>query len=163
MGFWYLAFLFFAKVLDNMLGTAKIILVQHNRCILAGVALGLSNFIYFNITKDIVAADGNAALIVVSVASGIGCCLAVELSNRLSKDRTHINVIMSDNKPEMCALRDFLALNHITNVANDSYTLDWNTQTITITAYAKTKQESRMIDSYLESRDSKFKRIVQKG
>ena len=42
----YLVILFFAKVLDNTLGTAKTILVQRNRCVLAGVALGLSNFIY---------------------------------------------------------------------------------------------------------------------
>lgn len=50
----YLVILFFAKVLDNTLGTAKTILVQRNRCVLAGVALGLSNFIYLSITKDIV-------------------------------------------------------------------------------------------------------------
>ena len=37
----YMFILFLAKVLDNTLNTAKTILVQRNRCLLAGVALGL--------------------------------------------------------------------------------------------------------------------------
>lgn len=97
----YLVILFFAKVLDNTLGTAKTILVQRNRCVLAGVALGLSNFIYLSITKDIVTSDSGLALATVSIASGVGCCLAVALSNRFSKDKTYVNVIMSDNLEAM--------------------------------------------------------------
>ena len=158
----YLVVLFLAKVLDNTLGTAKTILVQRNQCVLAGVALGLSNFIYLSITKDIVASDGSLALVIVSIASGVGCCLAVALSNRFSKDKTYVNVIMSDNKEAMQELRDFLADHHITNVANDSYTLDWSTKTITITAYAETKLESRLIDEYIKKSPLKFKRLIRK-
>ena len=98
----YLVILFFAKVLDNTLGTAKTILVQRNRCVLAGVALGLSNFIYLSITKDIVTSDSSLALATVSIASGVGCCLAVALSNRFSKDKTYVNVIMSDSAQVQC-------------------------------------------------------------
>lgn len=159
----YLAALFFAKVLDNTLGTAKTILVQRNRCVLAGVALGLSNFIYLSITKNIVTSDSSLTLVIVSIASGVGCCLGVTLSNHLSKDRTYVNVIMSDNKTAMQEFRDFLADHHITNVANDSYTLDWSTKTITITAYAETKAESKLIDEYIESSYLKFKRLVRKN
>lgn len=138
--FVHLAVLFIAKMLDNALGTAKTILVQRNRCVLAGIALTLSNYIYFCITKNIVTNDSDLAIIVVSIASGVGCCLAMLLNNHLSKDRTFVNVIMSDDKEAMHHFRDFLAEHHITNVATDSYTRDWNTRTITITAYAETKK-----------------------
>lgn len=158
----YFAVLFFAKVIDNMLGTAKTILVQRNRSILAGLSLGLSNFIYLSITKNIVSADGSLALVIVSVASGIGCCLAIMVSNRFSKDKTYVNVIMSDNIDAMMQFRDFLAEHHITNVASDSYTLDWSKKTITITAYADTKAESSLIDKYIEESNLKFKRVIQK-
>ena len=161
-GLFYFALLFFAKVVDNMLGTAKTILVQRNRCILAGLALGFSNFIYLCITKNIVTTDSDLALIVVSVASGVGCCLAVAVSNKLSRDKTHVNVIMSDNLEEMKKLRDFLARHHITNVAADSYTLDWSKKTITITAYAETKDQSRLIDEYIDGSELKFKRVISK-
>lgn len=158
----YFLILFIAKVLDNTLGTAKTILVQRNRCVLAGIALGLSNFIYLSITKNIVTADSSFALVVVSIASGVGCCLAVALSNRFSKEKTYVNVIMSDNKEAMQNLRDFLAEHHITNVASDSYTLDWNTKTITITAYAETKMQSKLIDEYVRDSSLKFKRLIRK-
>lgn len=159
----YMFILFLAKVLDNTLNTAKTILVQRNRCLLAGVALGLSNFIYLSITKDIVTSDSTLALVIVSIASGVGCCLAVALSNRFSKDRTYVNVILSDDKEAMKELRDFLAENHITNVATDSYTLDWSRKSISITAYAQTKAQSRLIDEYIERSLLKCKRVIRKN
>lgn len=58
--------------------------------------------------------------------------------------------------------RDFLANYHITNVATDSYTLDWSKKTITITAYAETKDQSRLIDEYIENSDLKCKRVISK-
>ena len=102
-------------------------------------------------------------MLIVSVAGGIGCSLACLVSERLSKDRTYVNVIMSDNLEAMKAFRDFLAEHHITNVATDTYTLDWNTKTITITAYPETKAESRLITGYIENSPLKFKRLVQPG
>ena len=138
----YMFILFLAKVLDNTLNTAKTILVQRNRCLLAGVAL---------------------ALVIVSIASGVGCCLAVALSNRFSKDRTYVNVILSDDKEAMKEFRDFLAENHITNVATDSYTLDWSRKSISITAYAQTKAQSRLIDEYIERSLLKCKRVIRKN
>lgn len=159
----YMFILFLAKVLDNTLNTAKTILVQRNRCLFAGVALGLSNFIYLSITKDIVTSDSTLALVIVSIASGVGCCLAVALSNRFSKDRTYVNVILSDDKEAMKEFRDFLAENHITNVATDSYTLDWSRKSISITAYAQTKAQSRLIDEYIEQSLLKCKRVIRKN
>ena len=159
----YMFILFLAKVLDNTLNTAKTILVQRNRCLLAGVALGLSNFIYLSITKDIVTSDSTLALVIVSIASGVGCCLAVTLSNRFSKDRTYVNVILSDDKEAMKEFRDFLAENHITNVATDSSPLDWSRKSISITAYAQTKVQSRLIDEYIERSLLKCKRVIRKN
>ena len=69
---------------------------------------------------------------------------------------------MSDNLAAMQSFRDFLAEHHITNVAADSYTLDWSQKTITITAYAETKEQSRLIDRYIGDSDLKFKRVVSK-
>ena len=113
----HMAVLFVGKMLDNMLSTAKTILIQRNRCVLASIALALSNYIYFIITKNIVTAESDLSIIVVSVASGVGCLMAMAISNRLSKERTFVNVIMSDDIVAMKQFRDFLAEHHITNVA----------------------------------------------
>ena len=53
----YLGALFLAKVLDNALSTTKTILIQRSRWVLAGIAVILSDFLYFWITKRIVSAD----------------------------------------------------------------------------------------------------------
>lgn len=159
----YFGSIFLAKVLDNGLSTTKTILIQRSRWLLAGIAVGISDFIYFWITKRVVSSDSMAAILVVSLAGGVGCALACLLSDNMSKDRTYVNVIMSDDLEAMMDFRDFLAKNHITNVASDSYTLDWDQKTITITAYAETKAESRLINKYIEESPLKFKRVIQKA
>lgn len=159
----YFGSIFFAKVIDNALNTTKTILIQRSRWLLAGIAVGISDFIYFWITKRVVSSDSMAAILVVSLAGGVGCALACLLSDKMSKDRTYVNVIMSDNLEAMMRFRDFLAKHHITNVASDSYTLDWDQKTITITAYAETKAESRLINKYIEESPLKFKRVIQKA
>ncbi len=158
----YFLTLFGAKVLDNMLSTAKTILIQRNRCLLAGLTVAISDFIYFLLIKNVLSADSPFAIAVVAVAGGIGCCIAVLLSNRLSRERTFVNVVMSDDRTAMQEFRDYLAQHHITNVACDSYTLDWDRKTITITAYTDTKAQNGLIDDYIERSDLKFKRRIQK-
>ena len=158
----YFTVLFLAKVFDNALSTAKTILIQRSRWLLAGVSVVLSDFIYFWLTKKVVAADNNWAILIVAIAGGVGCSIACLVSERLSKDRTYVNVIMSDNLEAMKAFRDFLAEHHITNVAADIYTLDWNKKTISITAYPETKAENHLITEYIENSPLKFKRVIQK-
>ena len=49
----YLGALFLAKVLDNALSTTKTILIQRSRWVLAGIAVILSDFLYFWNNKTI--------------------------------------------------------------------------------------------------------------
>ena len=159
----FFAILIVAKVIDNALSTAKTILIQRSRWIIAGVIVMLSDVIYFWVTKNIVSAESNLMIVIVSIAGGIGCSLACFMGERFSKSRTYVNVIMSDNLRAMQGLRDFLAEHHITNVASDSYTLDWNQKTITITAYPENKSEIRLIRDYIENSELKFKQVIRKA
>lgn len=158
----YLGVLFAAKVLDNALSTTKTIMIQRSRWILASLAMILSDFIYFWVTKRVVMADSNIAIVAVAVAGGVGCAIACLISAKLSKERTFVHVIMSDNLYAMKDLRDFLAAHHITNVAADTYALDWNKKTITITAYPETRAETKLISEYIDNSPLKFKRVIQK-
>jgi hypothetical protein len=100
------------------------------------------------------------SIVIVSIASGVGCCLAIMFNDKFSKDRTYVNVIMSDDKNSMMELRDFLAENKITNIISDSYDRNWE-KTLSITAYAETKEQSKLIDKYLQNHETKFKRFVE--
>ena len=151
-----LGLLFIAKMADNALSTVKTIMIQRNRSLLAGVAIALSSFLYFWITRSVVLADSMLTTLTVAVASGVGCFLVSGINNKLSKDRTYVNVVMSDDMAAMQDFRDYLAKHHITNVASDSYTL-------AVTAYAETKEQSRIINSYMENSDTKYKRVIHKA
>lgn len=157
-----LGILFVMKVLDNAISTAKTIFIQRNRWLLAATAVVVADFIYFWLTKRIVTSDSVWAIAAVAVGGGVGCALACLTGQKLSRDRMFVNIVMCDDREAMQEFRDFLAEHHITNVCCDSYTRDWNRKTITITAYAETRAESRLIDHYIENTSMKFKRITQK-
>ena len=154
--------MFLAKVVDNILNTTKAIFIQRNKAILAGISLSLSTFIGYYITKIVVRSDGLVPNIVASVAAGVGCIVAVSISNKLSKDRLYVNVLMCDNIYAMRELHDMLSKKHITNVVTDTYTKDFKSKTITITAYCETKEQSRILDEYIASMNKKLKRVIQK-
>ena len=154
--------MFLAKVVDNILNTTKAIFIQRNKAILAGISLALSTFIGYYITKIVVQSDGLVPNIVASVAAGVGCIVAVSISNKLSKDRLYVNVLMCDNIVAMQKLHNFLAEKHIINVVTDTYTKDFKSKTITITVYCETKEQSKILDEYIASMNKKLKRVIQK-
>ena len=154
--------MFLAKVVDNILNTTKAIFIQRNKAIFAGISLALSTFIGYYITKIVVQSDGLVPNIVASVAAGVGCIVAVSISNKLSKDRLYVNVLMCDNIVAMQKLHNFLAEKHITNVVTDTYTKDFKSKSITITVYCETKEQSRILDEYIASMNKKLKRVIQK-
>ena len=144
-----------------MLTTSKTILVQRNRPVFASLAVIASQIIFYKLIDSIGSSDNDLALYIVSIASGIGTFLALKVGSRFSKERTYVNVILSDDKEAMIELRDFLKGHKITNLATDGYTRYWQ-KTIAITAYAETKEQSRLIDEYIQGSCVKFKRIIQR-
>ena len=151
--------IFLIKVFDNIIGTSKTLLIQKNKSVLASFTVIISQIIFYKLI-DVVDNDGEYMIYVVAIASGLGTYLALLISNIFSKERTYVNVILSDNKKEMKKLRDFLRSNKITNLTTDAYTKDWK-KTIAITAYAETKNDSKKIDEFISNSDNKFKRIIE--
>ena len=155
-----LLLLFGLKAADNLLSTGKQILIQRHKPILASLSVVLSQIIFYRLIDKVSAYNGDLALYIVAIASGVGTFLAVKISDKFSKERTFVNVILSDDKEAMIELREFLIEHKISNLTTDGYTKEWN-KNIAITAYADTREQSRLIDEYLNNSNSKFKRIIQ--
>lgn len=155
-----LVVLFLLKAVDNLLSTGKQILIQRHRPILASLSVVISQNIFYRLISKVSASGGDLALYIVSIASGVGTLMAVKLSDKFSKERTFVNIILYDDIQAMIDLREFLMAHKITNRTTDGYTKDWN-KSIAITAYADTREQSRLIDNYLNNSKSKFKRIIQ--
>ena len=143
-----------------MLTTSKTILVQRNRPVLASLSVIASQIIFYKLINCIGTAENDLALYIVSIASGVGTFLALKVNTRFSKERTFVNVILSDDKQAMMEFRDFLKEHHITNLTTDGYTKDWQ-KTIAITAYTETKEQNHLIEEYISHSQTKFKRIIQ--
>lgn len=156
-----LVFLFVIKVIDNILGTSKTILVQQNKGILAALSVVISQIIFYKLIDAVGDSENDLTMYVVSIASGFGTYLAVKLNDKFSKEKTYVNVILSDNREAMEDLLGYLRKNKITNLTTDAYTKDWK-KTLSITAYAETKEQSKLLDKYIAESDVKFKRMIQK-
>lgn len=149
----------FVKIIDNILSTGKAILIQRNKAVLAGIFVAVSQIIFYKLIN--VAQNGKYMIYVISVASGIGTYLAIFISNKFSKERLYVNVLLSDDKEAMIDLRNFLQLNKITNLTTDGYTKDFK-KTLAVTAYVETKEKSKLLDNYINNSNTKYKRIIQK-
>lgn len=149
----------FVKIIDNILSTGKAILIQRNKAILAGIFVAVSQIIFYKLIN--VAQNGKYMIYVISVASGVGTYLAIFISNKFSKERLYVNVLLSDDKEAMMDLRNFLQLNKITNLTTDGYTKDFK-KTLAVTAYVETKEKSKLLDNYINNSNTKYKRIIQK-
>lgn len=90
---------------------------------------------------------------------GAGTLRTIKISDKFSKERMFVNVLLSDDKEAMMELRDFLEKHKITNLATEGFTKDWN-KSIAIAAYAEIREQSRLIDEYIRNSDTK-KRIIQ--
>ena len=152
---------FVIKVIDNILGTGKTILIQKNKAFIASLTVVISQIIFYKLIDAVSDSGSEIMIYVIAIASGIGTLLALMISNKFSKDRTYVNIILNDNKEVMMEFRDWLKEHKITNLTTDGYTKDWE-KTLAITAYAETKEESKLIDEFSNNSEHKFKRIIQK-
>ena len=151
---------FVIKVIDNILGTGKTILIQKNKAFIASLTVVISQIIFYKLIDAVSDSGSEIMIYVIAIASGIGTLLALVISDKFSKDRTYVNIILNDDKEVMMEFRDWLKEHKITNLTTDGYT-DWK-KTLAITAYAETKEESKLIDEFIDNSESKFKRIIQK-
>lgn len=156
-----LIILFIIKIIDNVIQTGKTILVQKGKGVLAALTVIVSQVIFYKLIDAVSKSGDNITIYVIAIGSGFGTYLAIKINEKISKERTYVNVIMSDNKEAMIELRDYLKEHKITNIATDAYTKDWE-KTIAITAYTETKAENKLLDKYILESETKFKRVITK-
>ena len=82
-----LVLIFIVKVIDNILGTSKTILIQKNKSFIASITVVVSQIIFYKLINVVDGNDGELMIYVIAVASGLGTLLALHISNKFSKDR----------------------------------------------------------------------------
>lgn len=147
------------KVLDNVITTAKSITTYQNRKIITSILVVISQFMFYFIVKSIVNDGSTLSTIVVCVCSGVGTYIAMAISDRFKKDATYTNILTCSDTDSIYELCEYLLNNKIKYIPVDSYNRR-NEKTKTVMAFAQTRYESKLIDSFLENSETKYLRQI---
>lgn len=143
------------KVLDNGISTAKSIATYQEKKLLSSILVAISQLIFYVIVSKVISDSTLTVIIIVSIASGVGNYLAMLINDKVKADIKWTMIITSCNREGLKLFCDYLKDNKIKYTASIGYDRKWN-ETINITAFSKTKDESRLIKKYLESANFKY-------
>ena len=143
------------KILDNIILTFKSISTYKEQKIISSILVIVSQLIFYLVIDQVISDNTLMAIIIVSVSSGVGNYVAFIINNKLKKDVKWTFVITSSNLNDIQNLCGYLAENKIKYIANDGYTRKGE-HTINVIAFSKSKNESRLIKSFLSTTESKY-------
>lgn len=147
--------LFIIKILDNIISTAKSIATYKEQKITSSLLVITSQLLFYLVVKQVISDNTLLTIIIVSVASGIGNYIAFMINNKFKKDTKWTFIITSSNINDIQNLCNYLAKHRIKYISNDGYTRKGE-HTINVMAFSKTKEESRLIENFLKTTESKY-------
>jgi hypothetical protein len=143
------------KIFDNVILTAKSLATYKEQKILSSILIVVSQLIFYLVIDQVISDNTMLAIIIVSVSSGIGNYVAFLINGKFKKDAKWSMVLTSSDKEDVERLCNYLATNKIKYIASDGYNRSME-HTINIIAFSKTKAESRLIEEYLKTTNSKY-------
>lgn len=147
------------KILDNVVLTAKNIATYKGQKILSSILVVVSQLLFYLVINKVIEDNTLIAIIIVSVGSGIGSYVAFAINEKFKKDDVWTNIITSSNKELLINLCTMLRENRVKYLLYDTYNRKFE-QSYTVTAFTKTKAESKLIDEYLKNTDVKYLRMI---
>ncbi len=143
------------KIFDNIIITAKSIATYKEQKILSSILVVISQLIFYLVIDQVISDNTLLAIVIVSVSSGVGNYIAFTINSKFKKAAKWSFVITSSNLNDIQKLCNYLAEHNIKYIANDGYTRKGE-HTINVIAFSKSKEESRLIERFLENTESKY-------
>lgn len=147
------------KIIDNIIITAKSIATYKENKILSSVLVIISQFLFYFLISKVISDNSILAIIVVSVSSGIGNYIAFTLNQKFRKPSKWTMIITSSDINDIMGLSKFLSAHHVRHIVNKGYTRKWE-ETLHVIVFSKSKEESRLIESYLKYFDKPYLKEV---
>lgn len=149
------------KIFDNIIGTAKNICIYKEQKILSSILVVASQLIFYLVIDQVIEDNTMLVIIIVAISSGVGNYIAFTINDKFKRDQKWSVVLTTSDINDVKDLCGFLARYNIKYIASDGYDLDGN-KTINVIAFSKTKEESKMIDKYLDVTTHKYLKEVLK-
>jgi ABC-type iron transport system FetAB permease component len=148
-----------AKILDNIILTAKSIATYKEQQLWSSILVVISQLLFYFLISEIIEDNSLLAILIVSISSGVGNYIAFTINRHFKKDAKWTIIITSSNVDDIRGLCDFLSEKGIKYIVNDGYNRSWK-ETMHVLVFSKSKEESRLIDSYLSYFNSKYLKEV---
>ena len=153
--------LFGIKIIDNIILTAKSLSVHKNQKLLSSVYVIISQLFFYFVMTEIINDNSITAILLVSIGSGIGNYFAFLINDKFKKDDKWSVILTSSNIEDVKRLCNYLAQHNIKYIANDGYNRKCD-KTINVIAFSKTKDESRLIEQFLQQTENKYLKEILK-
>ena len=150
------------KFIDKSLSTLKTITLFNGQYLLSAILEGISEIIFAYVVVGLVGSKSFSVVLAIAVAGGLGKYVTCKLSDRFSKDKTYVNVITGDAKSnsELVKLYNFCLEHNIKAFLYDTYDKEMN-KSLTLQIHAETKDDSRLVDKFINECDhSLLRRII---
>lgn len=147
------------KIIDNIILTAKSIATYKEQKIWSSILVIVSQFLFYFLISKVISDNSLLAILIVSISSGIGNYIAFELNKKFRKPTKWTMVITSSDVEDIKDFSRFLSSHHIRHIVNKGYTRKWD-ETLHVIVFSKDKEESRLIESYLNYFNSNYLKEV---
>lgn len=143
------------KIFDNIITTFKNIAQYKEYKIISSILVIVSQLIFYLIIDKVIEDNTLLAIIIVSVSSGVGNYVAFLINNKFKRDTKWVFVLTSSNKEDVHRLCNYLVEHKIKYIANNGLTRK-NEPTIHVIAFSKSKDDSRLIEKFLATTETKY-------
>ena len=143
------------KILDNIIGTFKNISQYREQKIISSILVVISQLIFYLVIDQVINDNTLLSIIIVSVSSGVGNYIAFLINSKFKRAAKWVFTLTSSDTDDVQRLCSYLVENNIKYIANNGLTRK-NERTIHVIAFSKSKDESRLIERFLENTKSKY-------
>ncbi len=143
------------KILDNIIGTFKNISQYREQKIISSILVVISQLIFYLVIDQVINDNTLLSIIIVSVSSGVGNYIAFLINSKFKRAAKWVFTLTSSDTDDVQRLCSYLVENNIKYIANNGLTRK-NEPTIHVIAFSKSKDESRLIEKFLENTKSKY-------
>lgn len=147
------------KIIDNIVLTAKSLTTYKGMKIISSILVIISQLLFYLVIDQVINDSTILAIIIVSISSGIGNYIAFLINDKFKKDDVWENIITSSNKEMLAELCTMLKEHRIKYLLFDTYNRSF-VESYTVMIFSKTKDESRLIDSFLEQTNVGYLRMI---
>lgn len=152
-------FLILAKVLDNIILTAKSLATYRGQRLLSSILVTVSQLLFYLVIQQVVNDNTWITIVLVSISSGLGTYVGFMINDKFKKDDVWTNIVTSSDKEMLVEFCTMLREHRVKYLLYETLNRRFE-QSYTVTAFTKTKAESKLIDEFLNNTSAKYLRMI---